>query len=285
MKRTRMLKNPLFLPTPGFQIFFWFFLILISIFVFFPQLWLVNTAFKKPGDIFRINFFTNPTLENFRNVMTNTNFLVFLKNSIIVSVISSFFSTVISALAGYSFSKYRYKGRGTLMTLIMVSQAFPGGVLLISIYLMMKYYGLLDNYLSIILSYITFTLPVGTWTLKSYFDQIPNSLIESAKVDGAGTLLTIFKIIMPLAVPGLISVLIVGFIWSWNDLLFSLTFITKADLRTLGPGLQYAFMGEFHNDWGGLLAASFSFTVPLSVMFIFLQRYFISGLTSGAVKG
>jgi multiple sugar transport system permease protein len=285
MKKTQMLKNPLFLSTPGFQIFFWFFLILISIFVFFPQLWLVNTAFKKPGDLFRINFFTNPTLKNFKNVMINTNFPVFLKNSIIVSVISSFFSTVISALAGYSFSKYRYKGRGTLMTLIMVSQAFPGGVLLISIYLMMKYYGLLDNYLSIILSYITFTLPVGTWTLKSYFDQIPNSLVESAKVDGAGTLLTIFKIILPLAVPGLISVLIVGFIWSWNDLLFSLTFITKADLRTLGPGLQYAFMGEFHNDWGGLLAASFSFTVPLSVMFIFLQRYFISGLTSGAVKG
>jgi len=172
-----------------------------------------------------------------------------------------------------------------MMNVILVSQAFPSGILLISIYLMMKYFGLLDNHLSIILSYITFTLPIGTWTIKSYFDQLPNSLIESAKVDGAGTLTTIFRIIMPLAIPGIVSVLIVGFIWSWNDLLFSLTFITKEDLRTLGPGLQYAFMGEFHNDWGGLLAASLSFTVPITVMFIFLQRYFISGLTSGAVKG
>jgi multiple sugar transport system permease protein len=228
MKKSSGLVNPLFLPTPGFRIFFWVSLIIIGIFVFFPLLWLINTAFKKPGDIFRISFFTDPTLLNFKNVFTNSKFLIYLRNSVFVSIVSSFFAALASVLAGYSFSKYRYRGRKSLMTLIMVSQAFPSGVLLISIYLMMKNFGLLDNYLSIIFSYITFTLPVGTWTLKSYFDQLPDSLIESAKVDGAGILLILYRIILPLAVPGIISVLIVGFIWSWNDLLFSLTLSPKS---------------------------------------------------------
>jgi multiple sugar transport system permease protein len=171
------------------------------------------------------------------------------------------------------------------MSLVMISQAFPQVVLLISVYLMMRWAGLLDNYLSIILAYITFTLPVGCWTLKSYFDQIPDSLIESAKVDGAGTLTTIFRIILPLAVPGMISIAIYGFVWSWNDLIYSLTMITNADLRTLAPGLQLTYLGEFQSNWGNMMAASLFASVPVTIMFIFLQRYFIAGLTSGAVKG
>jgi multiple sugar transport system permease protein len=171
------------------------------------------------------------------------------------------------------------------MTLVMISQAFPQAVLLISIYLMMRRVGLLDNYLSIILSYITFTLPVGCWTLKSYFDQIPDSLIESARVDGAGTLTTIFRIILPLAIPGIISIAIYGFVWSWNDLIYSLTMITQTNLRTLAPGLQLTYLGEFQSNWGNMMAASLFSSIPVTIMFIFLQRYFISGLTSGAVKG
>jgi multiple sugar transport system permease protein len=283
MKQTK--RPQLFLPTPGFRIFFWIFLILIGMFVFFPQFWMVNTAFKTSADTFKLTFFTNPTIDNFKKILANGRLLTYLKNSLFVSLMSSFFATIVSVFAGYSFSKYRYRGRKALMTMMMMSQAFPQAVLLISIYLMMKRFGLLDNYLSILLSYVTFTLPVGTWTLKSYFDQIPDSLIESATVDGAGTLTVIFKIILPLAIPGMISIAIYGFVWSWNDLLYSLTLITRSDLRTLAPGLQLTYLGEFQSNWGSMMAASLFAAVPVTVMFVFLQRYFIAGLTSGAVKG
>ncbi|QQO11287.1 carbohydrate ABC transporter permease [Breznakiella homolactica] len=275
----------MFLPTPGFRVFFFVFLIAIGVFVFFPQLWMINTSFKTSADTFKLTFFSNPTLENFRKVVSDPKILTYLKNSLFVSLSSSFLATFVSVFAGYSFSKYRYRGRKSLMTLVMISQAFPQAVLLISIYLMMQRLGLLDNYLSIILSYITFTLPVGTWTLKSYFDQIPDSLIESAKVDGAGTVMTIFRIILPLAVPGMISIAIYGFVWSWNDLIYSLTLITRSDLRTLAPGLQLTYLGEFQSNWGNMMAASLFSSIPVTIMFIFLQKYFIAGLTSGAVKG
>jgi multiple sugar transport system permease protein len=285
MKKRMDAKTQLFLPTPGFRVFFWIFLVIIGIFVFFPQFWMINTSFKTSADTFKLTVFSNPTVENFKNVISNPRIITYLKNSLFVSLASSFFATLVSVFGGYSFSKYRYRGRKSLMTLIMMSQAFPQAILLVSIYLMMKRFGLLDNYLSIILSYITFTLPVGTWTLKSYFDQIPDSLIESAKVDGAGTMTTIFRIILPLAVPGMISIAIYGFVWSWNDLIYSLTLITQGNLRTLAPGLQLTYLGEFQSNWGNMMAASLFSSIPVTVMFIFLQRYFISGLTSGAVKG
>jgi multiple sugar transport system permease protein len=150
---------------------------------------------------------------------------------------------------------------------------------------MMKYFGLLGSYWALLLSYVTFTLPVGTWTLKSYFDQIPTALIESSKIDGAGFIRTMLQIVFPLAVPGMISIAIYGFVWSWNDLLYSLTLVTDASKRTLAPGLMMTFVGEFTTNWGNMMAASIVVSVPVVLVFIFLQRYFIQGLTAGSVKG
>jgi multiple sugar transport system permease protein len=270
----------------GFKVFFWSSLIMIGIFVFFPLLWMLNTALKPSKDTFTLTFFsTMPTLANFKSVITDAHIMRYLQNSLFVSILSSFFTTVISAYAGYSFSKFKYKGRKTFMTLIMVSQAFPHAILLLTIYIVMKKLHLLDNYLSLILSFVTFTLPVGTWTLKSYFDQIPDALIESAKIDGASFITIIHKIIFPLAIPGMVSIAIYGFVWSWNDLLHSLTLVTSADKRTLAPGLILNYMGEFQNNWANMMAASIVVSIPVTLIFIFLQRYFIQGLTSGAVKG
>lgn len=172
-----------------------------------------------------------------------------------------------------------------MMVLVMMAQAFPHSILLLSIYLLMRRFGFLDRYLALVLSYITFTLPVGSWTLKGYFDQIPNSLIEASRIDGASQVRIITRIIFPLAVPGLISVAIYGFVWSWNDLLYSLTLITSTAKRTLAPGLIMTYMGEFTNNWANMMAASIIVSLPVTVMFIMLQRYFIQGLTAGAVKG
>lgn len=276
----------MFEKTRGYRIFFWLSLIFIGIFVFFPLYWLINTSFKTPGEIFDLSFFPkSPTLENYANVIQDERIMTYLKNSLFVATVSSFLTTILSAYAGYSFSKFRYRGRTSLMYLFIISKVFPYAVLLLTIYLMMRSFGLLDNYLSLILAFVTFTLPVGTWMLKAFFDQIPDSLIESAKIDGASQFKIIHKIIFPITIPGLISTALYGFVWAWNDLLYSLTLITSPEKRTLAPGLILNYMGEFQNNWGNMMAASIVVSLPVTVMFILLQRHFIRGLTAGAVKG
>lgn len=272
----------------GFKIFFIISLIVIGLYVFFPLYWTIITALKSPSEAFSRNptfFPTSPTLNNFKNVLLDARIRTYLKNSLFVSILSSIFATLLAAYAAYSFSKYRYRGKKTLMYLILSAQMFPYVVLLLTIYLVMRAFGLLDNYLSLILSYITFTLPIGTWILKSYFDQIPNELIEAARVDGASRFTIIHRIMFPLAIPGMVSVAIYGFVWSWNDLIYSLTLITSPDKRTLAPGLILNYLGQFQAKWAEMMAASIIVSIPLAIMFIFLQRFFIRGLTAGAVKG
>jgi len=271
-----------------FKLFFGFSLIIVGLFVFFPLYWMVITAFKSSSEAFSSNptFFPKQiTLENFKNVITNMQIQRYMFNSLIVSITSSLLTTVLAMYGGYSFSKYRYTGRKSIMMLVMSSQMFPFAVLLLTIYSVMQTLGLLNSYFSLILSFTTFTLPVGMWTFKSYFDQIPDSLIEAAKVDGASRLTIIHKIIFPLVIPGAISTAIYGFVWSWNDLLYSLTLITSADKRTLAPGLVLTYLGEFQSSWTEMMAASIWVSIPVTLMFIFLQRFFIEGMTAGAVKG
>lgn len=276
----------MFQKTIAFRIFFWTTILLIGGFVFLPLLWLINTALKPSDLTFSSYFFTGPlTLDNVIHIVTDPKIMNYLKNSLLVSFGSSFMATLVASLAGYSFSKFRYRGRKFVMGMFMMSQAFPQAILLLAIYSMMKSVGLLGSYWALIVSYVVFTLPVGTWTLKSYFDQIPDSLMESAKLDGAGNFRIMSQIIFPLAVPGMVSIAIYGFVWSWNDLLYSMTLVTDNAKKTLAPGLVMTFLGEASTNWGYMMAASIVAAIPVTIIFIFLQRYFIQGLTSGAVKG
>lgn len=275
----------MFQKTLGYRIFMIISIVIIGTFVFFPLLWMINTALKPSADTFKLTFFSSRlTLDNIKSVLQDQRILIYLKNSLIVASISSVMSTLVSSLAAYSFSKFRYSGRKVIMIIIMISQAFPQAVLLLTIYTVMKKLGLLDNYLSLVLSFITFTLPMGTWMLKSYFDQIPDALMESAKIDGASPFQIMTKIVMPLAVPGLIAVAIYGFVWAWNDMLYSLTLVTSSSRRTLAPGLIMTYMGEFTTNWANMMAASVIVSIPVTLMFILLQKYFIQGMTAGAVK-
>lgn len=276
----------MFRKTPAFRAFFWIFIILIGGFVFLPLLWMINTAIKPSAETFTLDFFTGTkTLENIIRIVTDEKIMGYLKNSLIVSFGSSAMATAVCAMAAYSFSKFRYTGRKFIMGLFMMSQAFPQAILLLSIYLLMQKMGLLGSYWALLISYVVFTLPVRTWTLKSYFDQLPDSLIESAKIDGAGNLKIMLQIVFPITVPGMISIAIYGFVWSWNDLLYSMTLVTDTAKRTLASGLVMTFLGEASTNWGYMMAASIVAAIPVTVIFVFLQRYFIQGLTSGAVKG
>lgn len=276
----------MFQKTTAFRIFFWVTFICIGFFVFFPLLWMINTALKPTSDTFSSYFFTGPlTLDNIIHILSSKDIMTYLKNSLIVSFSSSFLATVVCSFAGYSFAKFRYRGRKFVMGLFMMSQAFPQAILLLSIYTLMNKMGLLGSYWALLISYVVFTLPVGTWTLKGYFDQIPDALIESAKIDGAGHWRIMTQVVFPMAVPGMISIAIYGFVWSWNDLLYSMTLVTDTARRTLASGLVMTFLGEASTNWGYMMAASVVAAIPVTIIFVFLQRYFIQGLTSGAVKG
>lgn len=276
----------MFRKTTGFRIFFWVFALLIGSFVFLPLLWLINTALKPAAETFTLTFFTGTkTLENIQHIVTDPKIMQYLKNSLLVSFGSSAMATIVCAFSAYSFSKFRYRGRKAIMGLFMMSQAFPQAILLLAIYTLMQKTGLLGSYWALLISYTVFTLPVGTWTLKSYFDQLPDSLIESAKIDGAGNLHIMLRIVFPITMPGMISIAIYGFVWSWNDLLYSMTLVTDSAKRTLASGLVMTFLGEASTNWGYMMAASIVSAIPVTIIFIFLQRYFIQGLTAGAVKG
>ena len=245
----------MFRKTIGFRIFFWVCMAGISIFVFFPLLWMINTALKPTSDTYSLAFFTGPkTMDNIMHIVTDQKIMGYLKNSLIVSLGSSLMATLVCGLAGYSFSKFRYRGRKFVMGMFMMSQAFPHAILLLSIYTIMQKTGLLGSYWALLISYVVFTLPIGTWTLKGYFDQIPDSLIESAKIDGA------------------------------NHLLYSMTLVTDNAKRTLASGLVMTFLGMGSTNWGYMMAASIVAVIPVTIIFICLQRYFIQGMTSGAVK-
>lgn len=276
----------LFRKTIPFRIFFWVALITIGLFIFLPLLWMINTALKPTANTFDSYFFIGPlTFYNIWHIISDKKIMGYLRNSLIVSFSSSFLSTAVCALAGYSFSKFRYRGRKLIMGLFMMSQAFPQAILLLSIYVLMNKLGLLGSYSALLISYLVFTMPVGTWTLKSYFDNIPDELIESAKIDGAGHWKIMSRIVFPLVVPGMISIAIYGFVWSWNDLLYSMTLVTDPARRTLASGLVMTFLGEASTNWGYMMAASVVSAIPVAIIFVFLQRYFIQGLTAGAVKG
>jgi multiple sugar transport system permease protein len=275
----------MFQQTKAFRVFFWAMIIIIGFFAFFPQLWMISTSLKPEIKMYELSFFSDFDLFNIKNIITNATFIHYLRNGFIVSSVSCVLSTAVSVFAGYSFSKFRYKGRKPVMALIMISQAFPQGLLLISLYPMMQKIGIIDTMPSIILAYIALTLPVGTWTLKAYFDQVPQSLLEAARVDGSSEWRTMFQIIIPLALPGMLTVAIYSFVWAWNDLLYALTLISTTSRRTLASGMIFMFTGEGGNDWIGMMSASVVASIPIAILFVFLQRYFIAGLTAGAVKG
>lgn len=261
--------------------------LLIGFFLFFPIYWLTVSALKPDAELYRLDPSLWPetfTLHHFRTAIFQGNLPTHLSNSLIVSLSSAFINTVLAVYAGYSFAKYRYFGRKPVMLFMLSAQMFPFGLLLITIYPMFTDWGLIDTRFGLMISYIVFALPVATYMLYSYFSQVPNELIEAARADGASDLRIFHTIVLPISAPPIITVFLYSFMWSWNDLLYSLTLIISEDKRTVGPGLLLTYLNESNADWGGAMAASLLAALPVVVGFMLLQRFFIQGVTAGAVK-
>ncbi|MGW3353517.1 carbohydrate ABC transporter permease [Nonomuraea rubra] len=265
----------------------WAAVTVIGLFGLAPIYWLVVTAFTPDERAFTFPPSLVPTeitFDHFTKLVENEQLFGYLVNSVIVSVLTAFLSVVVSAYMAYAFSKFRYRGRRSLMQLVLASQLFPQALLLVTLYAVFSASGLLGSYTALILSFTTFTLPLCVWMLKGIFDTVPSTLMEAAAIDGASRWRTLHQIALPLAAPGLVAAGLFAFVRAWNDFIFALT-LTDPDRQTLPPGLVHTYLGEFQTAWPDLMAASFVVSLPVIAAFMFLQRYLVGGLTAGAVKG
>lgn len=261
---------------------------ILAIICAFPFLWMIISALKPQNEIrssvpsLLIN---NPTLENFQRVLISNGFLTYVKNSLIVSVIATLLSMVIAVLAGYALSRY-YRKRVTKVSnfFMMLSQMIPGVLLLVPLYMIMQKAHMLETHISLILAYTTFVIPLCTFMMSSFFDTVPIDLEEAAEMDGCNKVQTLIRVILPVSIPSLISTGLYAFINAWNEFMFGYVLISSDKMRTLTPAIML-FKGANLVDWGGLMAASVIAVLPVTIIFMFLQKYFLAGLMSGSVKG
>ncbi len=262
-------------------------LIPIMIFVLFPFYWVIITSFKTTPQISeRISLFwpTPWTTEQYRTLLQDTPFLIWFKNTILVAVSSTTISVTLAALGAYALTRLKFLGAGLLTTLLLITYLLPGTLLFIPLYQILSDLGLFNTYGALILTYPTFLLPFATWVMIGYFRGIPVDLEEAAMIDGASRLRAFWRITLPLAMPGLLSVTLIAFTTAWNEFLFAFVFINSESLRTLPIGLQSMIVGDIL-PWGKLMAASLLMAIPVVVLYTYAQRFLVEGLTLGGVKG
>ena len=262
--------------------------LIFCLFFALPFIWMFMTSIRTAGDLFTIpvHFFPQKgiTLQPYLDVMTTSNFGQYFLNSTYIAGVTTILSTILSILAALGFTRYRMAGGRVLMMSTLVSQLFPLVLLVPPMFIVMRTLHILDTRASLIIAYISFALPYSIWMLAGYLRSIPVELEESAMVDGATRLGAYLRVTLPLAIPGIIAAFIYCFILSWDEFLFATTFISNPNLRTLPLGL-YSFIGEYTVQWNMLMAGAVVTTLPVVILFMFLQRYLIAGLTSGAIKG
>ena len=260
----------------------------LLILLLFPVVWMAISSVQPSSKLMNLppEFLpSNPTLDNYIKIISNTKYLRYFENSFITAGGTVLLCLCIAIPAGYAFSRYRFPMKNTVMTFIMSVQMFPIVVILISLYTFYMRWNLLNTYRGLILIDTAFALPLAINLMKSFFDTLPKSLDESATIDGAGRLRTLWSILMPLVLPGLLAVGIYTFLNAWDDFLMALTIMQDTNMKTLTVGLAQGFLGEYAYDYGALMAFSLCGSLPVVLIFVLLQRYMISGLTAGAVKG
>ena len=204
-------------------------------------------------------------------------------NSLFVSTLTTILAVLVAVPAAYAFSRFSFPGRNFLFFSVLLRNMFPAVIFLVPLFILMRFLGLVNTHGSLVLTYLTFGLPLAIWLLKGFYDNIPIQLEQAARIDGATRLQAFILIVMPLSVPGIIATAIYSFIGAWNEYIYAYTFLSKNDQLTLPVGIQ-RFFSENTTDFPGLMAASFMMSVPVVVLFLVLQKYFVRALTEGAVK-
>jgi N,N'-diacetylchitobiose transport system permease protein len=261
---------------------------LFAIFLFaFPVYWMASSALKLPGNIqtYEPQFLPIPaTLDNFVTAVTRPYFPDFVRNSLFVSISTVVLALVVGLLAAVTVSRVRFRGRRGFLLLVVVAQMAPFEALLIPMYLVFRQAGLLNQLPALVITYFIFTLPFTIWALRGFIDGIPIELEESAMVDGASRFGAFRHVVLPLLGPGLVATSIFAFIVAWNEFLYAYVLMQDTVNFTLPVWLS-GFKTQFGTDWGGTMAASTLFTLPVLIFFLLIQNRMVGGVTAGAVKG
>jgi multiple sugar transport system permease protein len=266
------------------------FLTIFAIFFLIPPYYMVVTALKSDAEVARM--VTNPwiiadglTLDQFRILLTQTDFLIFFRNTAIVTVCVVCITMVVSVLAAFSLGRMRFWGSGILATGIFLTYLVPDTLLFIPLFQIVKAVGLLNSYWGMVLVYPTLTVPFCTWIMIGYFQSIPKELDEAALIDGAGHLQMLTKIFIPVALPGIIAATIFAFTVSWAEFVYPMAFLYSSDQQVLTVGTVTSLIRADVYKWGMLMAGALVAAAPPLIIYAFLMDYYIAGLTAGATKG
>ena len=270
-------------------ILLWLAIIFVVVFSLAPALWQLLTSFKLNEDISKlptIYFPTRITLSHYVELFTRRPFWRYILNSAFVSILSTAFSLGIGAPAAYALARLRPKGQNIILAGILVVTLFPGILLFLGLLEIVQFLRLGNNYLALIIPYTAINLPLTILVLRSFFEQLPKDLEDSARVDGYNTWQTLTQIILPMTLPALVTTGILTFIFAWNEFIFALTFITREDMKTIPvAAAQLSGASTFEIPYGPIAAATVLGTLPLVLLVLFFQRKIVQGLTAGAVKG
>lgn len=278
MTRTKWWRRVLF------NFFAWAVVLLIA----FPLLWMILTSLKPQSELFLIppSFLPGEiTFEHYVRLIQETPFLTYLRNSIFLAGGTTLVVIVIATLGAHSLVRFSYPGRKHLARLVLFTYLLPSVVLIIPLYLLMIKAGLANTLASLIIAYTTFALPYALWLLRSFMAGIPADLEAAAMVDGATRMRAFVDVVLPQAVPGIISTALFTAILAWNEYLFALVLVNSDEVRPLSTGIMSILITSFNIEWSLLMAASVMMSVPLIIVFVFLQKYLTRGFSAGAVKG
>lgn len=261
-------------------------LLVVAVLILFPIYWMVTISLKLPREIYRTpSLWPNvATLDNYRTLIDEKRFLTNIRNSLIVAGSVTAISLFISSFAAYSIVRFKYRFKGVIGRLILFAYLTPTSLLFIPLSIIVARLHLGNSLHGLIVVYLTFSLPLSTWLLGSYFRGVPPELEEQAMVDGSTRMGALFRILLPLAAPGLVAVGIFTFTGAWNELLLALIFITSEDKRTVPLGLQYLITGDVFL-WGPIMAGAVCSALPVIILYFLAQRFMVQGMTAGSVKG
>ncbi|WP_104060186.1 carbohydrate ABC transporter permease [Arthrobacter sp. 4R501] len=265
----------------------WIFVFAVMGFSLIPFYWLVNTSLKQGVSLSKGELFpSQPTFENYLAVFQNPEFLLALRNSVIIAVVTTTVALVFASFAAYALARLKMRRKAMILTLILSVTTFPAIAIAAPMFSIWREIGLYDTLLGLIIPKLTFALPLAIYTLTSFFKEIPRELEESAYMDGATPFTAFRKVILPLAVPGLATTAILVFISVWNEFLLAVTLTTSPEARPVPVAIAF-FSGtsEFDQPLGTISAASVIITVPLVILVLLCQKRIVSGMTAGAVKG
>ncbi len=261
-------------------------LIFISIVILMPVLWIVLASFNSGTSLFSSSLIPkNPTLIHYQNLFTKTQFPIWYMNTLKIATINMVVSVILTTMSAYVFSRFRFKGRKSALMAMMVLQMFPSFLAMTAIYIMITKIGLMNTHWGLILVYAGGQIPYNTWLCKGYFDGIPKSLDEAAKIDGASNMTIFTKIIMPLAKPIIVFVALTNFMGPWFDFIFPQIILRRAESKTVAMGLFEWVQKQQNANFTMFAAGAILVAVPITILFVFLQKHIVEGLSQGAVKG